>query len=112
MPSSFLATMDHISVVAGFAISLIIYGVYRRYTRISLADVPGPQSASFIMGMSISLQYWFSRLMMWLPGNMKELYQGQAAEADFKWQVQYGNVVRFKGLFGVCNNMRTSAYSV
>ncbi|KAJ8592655.1 cytochrome P450 [Rhizopogon salebrosus TDB-379] len=82
MTSSFLATMDHISVVAGFTISLIIYGVYRRYTRISLADVPGPQSASFIMG------------------NMKELYQGQAAEADFKWQAQYGNVVRFKGLFG------------
>jgi hypothetical protein len=37
-------------------------------------------------------------------GNLKELYQGQAAEADFKWQAQYGNVIRFKGVFGVCNS--------
>jgi hypothetical protein len=52
--------------------------------------------------------YWSSRLLMWLlSGNLKELYQGQAAEADFKWQAQYGNVVRFKGLFGVCNDIRT-----
>jgi hypothetical protein len=43
---------------------------------------------------------------MWLlSGNMKELYQGQAAEADFKWQAQYGNVIRFKALFGVCNDV-------
>jgi hypothetical protein len=45
---------------------------------------------------------------MWLlSGNLKELYQGQAAEADFKWQAQYGNVIRFKALFGVCNDIRT-----
>ena len=50
--------------------------------------------------------YRFCRLLMWLlSGNMKELYQGQAAEADFKWQAQYGNVVRFKALFGVCNDV-------
>jgi hypothetical protein len=47
--------MDHIPVAACFAILLIIYRVYRRYTRISLADVPGPESASFIMGIRISL---------------------------------------------------------
>ncbi|KAJ8585151.1 cytochrome P450, partial [Rhizopogon salebrosus TDB-379] len=75
--------MDHrVFVAAGFTTLVIVYRVYRRYTRISLADVPGPKSASFIMG------------------NTKELYQGQAAEADFKWQAQYGNVVRFKALFG------------
>ncbi|KAJ8583434.1 cytochrome P450 [Rhizopogon salebrosus TDB-379] len=74
--------MDHIFVTAGFATLVIVYRVYRWYTRISLADVPGPKSASFIMG------------------NLKELYQGQAAEADFKWQAQYGNVIRFKALFG------------
>jgi hypothetical protein len=45
---------------------------------------------------------------MWLlSGNMKELYQGQAAEADFKWQAQYGGVVRFKALCGVRNEIRT-----
>ncbi|KAG1737832.1 cytochrome P450 [Suillus paluster] len=74
--------MDSVSVAASFAALVVIYGVYRRYTRISLADVPGPDSTSFIMG------------------NMKELYQGQATEADFKWQAQYGNIIRLKGSFG------------
>ncbi|KAG2153139.1 cytochrome P450 [Suillus clintonianus] len=74
--------MDLVFVTTGFAALVIVYAVYRRYSHISLADVPGPESASFIMG------------------NLKELYQGQAAEADFKWQAQYGNIVRFKGCFG------------
>ncbi|KAG1824493.1 cytochrome P450 [Suillus subaureus] len=74
--------MNPVLITAGFTALAIVYGMYRRYTHISLADVPGPKSASFIMG------------------NLKELYQGQAAEADFKWQAQYGNVVRFKGSFG------------
>lgn len=74
--------MGPIFVAAGFVALAIVYEVYRRYSRISLADVPGPESASFVMG------------------NLKELYQGQAAEADFKWQAQYGNIVRFKGSFG------------
>lgn len=74
--------MGPIFVTASFVALAIVYGAYRRYSRISLADVPGPESASFVMG------------------NLKELYQGQAAEADFKWQAQYGNIVRFKGSFG------------
>jgi hypothetical protein len=100
--------MDHIFVTAGFVTLVIVYRVYRWYTRISLADVPGPKSASFIMGTSMSFLLVLSlQVPMWvLSGNMKELYQGQAAEADFKWQAQYGNVVRFKALFGVCNDIR------
>ncbi|KAG1824688.1 cytochrome P450 [Suillus subaureus] len=74
--------MDPVFIAASFAALAIVYGVYHRYSRISLADVPGPESASFVMG------------------NLKELYQGQAAEADFKWQAQFGNIVRFKGPFG------------
>ncbi|KAG1820586.1 cytochrome P450 [Suillus subaureus] len=74
--------MDPVFIAAGFVVLAIVYGVYRRYSYISLADVPGPESASFIMG------------------NLKELYQGQAAEADFKWQAQFGNIVRFRGSFG------------
>ncbi|KAG1865931.1 cytochrome P450 [Suillus subalutaceus] len=77
-----LVIMDSVFITAGFAALAIVYGVYRRYSHISLADVPGPESASFIMG------------------NLKELYQGQAADADFKWQAQYGNIVRFKASFG------------
>jgi hypothetical protein len=38
---------------------------------------------------------------------MKELFQEQAGETDFKWQAQYGNVIRFKGSFGVCSVIRT-----
>ena len=100
--------MDHIFVTAGFATLVIVYRVYRWYTRISLADVPGPKSASFIMGTSIFLSLVLSlQVPMWLlSGNLKELYQGQAAEADFKWQAQYGNVVRFKALFSVCIDIR------
>ncbi|OAX35974.1 cytochrome P450 [Rhizopogon vinicolor AM-OR11-026] len=73
--------MGHAFVAVGFLALVMAYKAYRRYTGISLADVPGPESPSFIMG------------------NTKELYQGQAAEADFKWQAQYGNIVRFKGPF-------------
>ncbi|OAX38351.1 cytochrome P450 [Rhizopogon vinicolor AM-OR11-026] len=74
--------MNPVFVAVGFTTLAIVYRVYRRYTGISLADVPGPESPSFFMG------------------NTKELYQGQAAEADFKWQAQYGNVVRFKSTLG------------
>ncbi|KAJ8585149.1 cytochrome P450 [Rhizopogon salebrosus TDB-379] len=74
--------MDYIFIAACFAALVIVHRVHRRYTRISLADIPGPKPASFLMG------------------NMKELYQGQAAEADFKWQARYGGVVRFKALCG------------
>jgi hypothetical protein len=96
-----LATMDHVSVAVGAAALILVYTVYRRYTSISLADVPGPEPASFIMGTSIYF-CWVSPLLMWPSGNTKELYQGQVGDADFKWQAQYGNVVRFKGTFGVC----------
>ncbi|KAJ8594235.1 cytochrome P450 [Rhizopogon salebrosus TDB-379] len=74
--------MDHVSVAVGAATLIIVYTVYRRYTSISLADVPGPDPDSFIMG------------------NLNKLYQGQVGEADFNWVAQYGNVVRFKGTFG------------
>ncbi|KAG1827233.1 uncharacterized protein BJ212DRAFT_1311086 [Suillus subaureus] len=45
--------MDPVFITAGFVTLVIVYGVYCRYSHISLADVPGPESASFIMGMSI-----------------------------------------------------------
>ncbi|TFK44964.1 cytochrome P450 [Crucibulum laeve] len=58
------------------------YALYRRLTRISIADIPGPASDSFLLG------------------NICELFQNQAGETDFRWQEEYGNVVRFKGSFG------------
>ena len=34
-------------------------------------------------------------------GNLLELLQRPVGEADFSWQNQYGNVVRFKSILGV-----------
>lgn len=34
--------------LSGFA---ALYALYRRYTRISIAHIPGPRSESFILGM-------------------------------------------------------------
>ncbi|KAJ6533332.1 cytochrome P450 [Mycena vulgaris] len=62
--------------------ALTLYILYRRFTRISLADIPGPKPES------------------WLLGSMAESYQCQAAEADFKWQERFGHVVRVKGVLG------------
>jgi hypothetical protein len=47
--------MDHIFTAACLAAPVIVYGVYHRYTHISLANIPGSKSASFILGTSISL---------------------------------------------------------
>ncbi|KAK0462485.1 cytochrome P450 [Desarmillaria tabescens] len=58
------------------------YFVFRRFTRISLASVPGPPSQSF------------------LYGNLPELLKGQAGEIDFKWQAMYGDIVRIRAPLG------------
>ncbi|KAF5345368.1 hypothetical protein D9758_008507 [Tetrapyrgos nigripes] len=59
-----------------------LYALYKRFTRISISHVPGPEPETFVLG------------------NLPELFQSQAAAADFKWQKQFGDVVRFKGIFG------------
>ncbi|KAJ7275776.1 cytochrome P450, partial [Mycena rebaudengoi] len=61
---------------------LTLYRIYRRWTRISIPDIPGPEAESFILGC--------------LP----ELLQSQAGEADFKWQERFGHIVRLKGILG------------
>ncbi|KAF8058710.1 cytochrome P450 [Lyophyllum atratum] len=65
-----------------------LYRLYRRWTRISVKHIPGPEPESFVLG------------------NLSQLAQGQAAEASFyaraelKWKAQFGDIVRIKGLFG------------
>ncbi|KAI0645068.1 cytochrome P450 [Trametes meyenii] len=66
-------------VLGGLA---LVYSIYRFLTRPSVASIPGPESTSF-----------------WL-GHLPELFQEQAGETDFKWQEQYGSVVRVKAPFG------------
>ncbi|KAI0669528.1 cytochrome P450 [Trametes maxima] len=66
-------------VLGGLA---LFYSIYRFLTRPSVAYIPGPESTSF-----------------WL-GHLPELFQEQAGETDFKWQEQYGSIVRVKAPFG------------
>ncbi|KAI5995261.1 cytochrome P450 [Pisolithus orientalis] len=61
----------------------ILYTIYRCFTGTSLSRVRGPKPTSFLFG------------------NLPELYQGQAGEADFRWQRLYGDVIRVKGILGV-----------
>ncbi|KAG6812535.1 hypothetical protein H0H92_002304 [Tricholoma furcatifolium] len=54
----------------------------QKYARISVAHVPGPKPESFILG------------------NLPEIFQSQAGIPDFKYQREFGDVVRVKGAFG------------
>ncbi|KAL0072769.1 hypothetical protein AAF712_000532 [Marasmius tenuissimus] len=73
------------------AIGATLLSLYKRFSRISISHVPGPAPESFV--------YDRSRLSH-APGNLPELFQSQAGVPDFKWQSQYGGVVRIKGAFG------------
>ncbi|KII95493.1 hypothetical protein PLICRDRAFT_98902 [Plicaturopsis crispa FD-325 SS-3] len=66
-------------VLAGLAAT---YVFYRRYTRISLSHVPGPEPESFLLG------------------NLGQLLLGEAGQMEFKWQQEFGGVVRIKGPLG------------
>ncbi|KAI6029283.1 hypothetical protein PISMIDRAFT_683590 [Pisolithus microcarpus 441] len=65
-----------------FCLAPIIYTIYRRFTGPSLSRVRGPKPTSFLFG------------------NLPELFQSQAGEADFRWQRLYGDVIRVKGILG------------
>ncbi|KAK0448606.1 cytochrome P450 [Armillaria borealis] len=65
-----------------FCLFSAVYLVYKRLRRISITNVPGPQ--------------WKS----WVYGNLPELLKGEAGEMDFKWQSQYGDVVRIRAPLG------------
>ncbi|KAF8131862.1 cytochrome P450 [Boletus edulis] len=74
--------MIYSSAGAGIGALILIFALFRRFTRPSLSVIRGPQSPSFIFG------------------NLLELFQRPVGEADFAWQSQYGNIVRFKSVLG------------
>ncbi|EGN92782.1 hypothetical protein SERLA73DRAFT_116913 [Serpula lacrymans var. lacrymans S7.3] len=74
--------MDLLTLSAGLLVCALLSGIYHRYTRISLADVPGPKSLSFIFG------------------HLRELYQSRVGTVEFKWQDLYGGVIHLKGIIG------------
>lgn len=92
MPVTLLSTLlDHghdglfsnsVLAALGSSALFLAYNVYKRATRISIDNVPGPEPDSF-----------------WL-GNLPEIFQSQAGIPDFKYQALYGDVVRVNGVFG------------
>ncbi|KAK0462505.1 cytochrome P450 [Desarmillaria tabescens] len=69
-------------ILPSFCFLIAAYVVYKQLERISIATVPGPQ--------------WRS----WLYGNLPELLNGEAGEGDFKWQAQYGDIIRVRAPLG------------
>lgn len=93
MPVSLLSTLldyghgdgtlvNSLVAALGSTAVFLAYSVYKRATRISIDNVPGPDSDS-----------------IWL-GNLREIFQSQAGVPDFKYQALYGDVVRVNGVFG------------
>ncbi|EJF60674.1 cytochrome P450 [Dichomitus squalens] len=65
-----------------FAVLGLLRALYRLLVRPSIADIPGPEPTSFLLG------------------NLPELFQEESGEKDFEWQEQYGSIVRVKAPFG------------
>ncbi|KAI9568845.1 cytochrome P450 [Boletus coccyginus] len=70
------------SVAAWLTALVLLCALFRRLARPSLSKIRGPKSSSFLLG------------------NLLELFQRPVGQADFEWQNLYGNVVRFKTVFG------------
>lgn len=99
-----METTRTVVLYAGIA-AVVLYALYRRFTKPSLADLPGPEPESFLMGASsfISLlSVHTAELSTWaFAGNLRDLFQRQVGEADFRWQEQYGHIVRLKASLSV-----------
>ncbi|KAF8633631.1 hypothetical protein AX15_001320 [Amanita polypyramis BW_CC] len=70
------------TILNTLGVALLVFVCYRRLTRITISHIPGPPPDSFILG------------------NLVELFRSQAGETDFKYQREYGDIVRVKGVFG------------
>jgi len=70
------------TVIYILGIFAVLYTSYRWYTRVSISHIPGPKPESFLLG------------------NLPEIFQSQVGVPDFKYQREYGDVVRVKGPFG------------
>ncbi|KAF8141145.1 cytochrome P450 [Boletus edulis] len=69
-------------VAASLTAIALVYVLFRCSTRPSLSRIRGPKSPSFALG------------------NLLELFQRPVGQADFEWQSLYGNIIRFKTVFG------------
>ncbi|KAG6382164.1 cytochrome P450 [Boletus reticuloceps] len=92
--------MIYSSAAAGIGALILIFALFRRFTRPSLSVIRGPQSPSFIFGKDFPPSQFARSYLSALTRNLLELFQRPIGEADFAWQSQYGNVVRFKSVLG------------
>ncbi|KAI0774916.1 cytochrome P450 [Trametes elegans] len=74
--------MEPLLLIVVLGALALCYATYRLLTRPSVSHIRGPDSRSF-----------------WL-GHLPELFQHAAGDTDFRWQEQYGGVVRVKAPFG------------
>ncbi|KAL6305107.1 cytochrome P450 [Sparassis latifolia] len=74
--------MGYLSSIVLLGAVALLYRLYRIYTRVSIADIPGPESQSFLLG------------------NFPELFQTQAGAIDFDWQSRFGGIARIKAPLG------------
>ncbi|KAG6382153.1 hypothetical protein JVT61DRAFT_798 [Boletus reticuloceps] len=88
------------SAVVGLAALILVYALFKRPTRPSLSMIRGPPSPSFVFGRVLFHAWPPSTYLRHCTGNLLELLQRPVGEAEFSWQSQYGNVVRFKSVFG------------
>lgn len=81
-PPDFTFAMTLLTALWVFIFSIIAHLVYKRWTRISIANIRGPQPRSI------------------LYGNFPEMIEGQAGDIDLKWQEDFGDVIRIQAPFG------------
>jgi hypothetical protein len=79
----------------------VLYAAYRRYTRLSISHIPGPKPESFLLGAFLFCIFSRDAYLDKLLGNLPEIFQSQVGVPDFKYQREYGDVVRVKGPLGV-----------
>ena len=74
-----------------------------RVRAFGLKDIPGPRSESQALGSFSHTppSYRCSPARRLLTGNMRQLYQSEVGELDFRWQEEFGGIMRLKGPFGV-----------
>ena len=94
-------------------LSVLLYGIYRRYSSISVKHIRGPK-ASFWKGQSGSdsrYKQYIHIILCWIStGNVRDFsYQTNVGDLDFQYAKEYGLVWRMGSALGVRPGFRSSA---
>ena len=97
-----LSDMDYKRLAALGGTAAVVYAIYRRYTGISLDDVPGPENPSFLHGMYASPRLSVLLSSQWgIAGHQPFLQDAEAGELEHHYLTTYGSIVRWRGPLGV-----------